>query len=88
MTDFLNPLDFALKTGSISLYGIITTQVHWEANQEGYKPAWGFGYHATGTGASFTRGDGSSIALTDPREIMAFCARPHAEAAGARSGVL
>jgi hypothetical protein len=73
IVNFFNTNDYALATG---VYG--GQQVSWEQNQKTYKPDQGFGYSSDGTNAFK-----SFVLVTDPRQIMAFVARPRSKAVGA-----
>ena len=80
LVDFYNTNDYALATGSIFLIG----GVNWEANQETFKPDAGQGYRVDSTGTNCYNGFN---VISDPREIMAFCARPRSKAVGAQPNV-
>ncbi len=82
LVDFYNVNDYALATGVEYLFGAIPQAVNWEANQENYKPDELLGYRTDGTHCQ----NGYDV-IADPREIMAFCARPRAKAVGAQAGV-
>jgi hypothetical protein len=83
IVNFFNTNDFALATGAISVLGIGSVSVSWEANQKNYKPDGAWDYYSDGTNCFqlFSR------TLTDPREKMAFVARPRSQAAGALGDV-
>ena len=90
LTNFCNPEDFALATGTF--FGVET---NWEANQENYKPdeTWGGGYAYDITApatpqdqrAQFRFVISSPRIVTDRHEVAAFIARPRSKAAGAES---
>jgi pimeloyl-ACP methyl ester carboxylesterase len=77
LVDFFNTNDFALVTGTLG--GI---NVSWEANQELFKPDTILGYRTDGINCA----NGFNV-ISDPREIMSFCARPRSRAVGAQPGV-
>ncbi|MDB6015900.1 MAG: hypothetical protein JWR19_389 [Pedosphaera sp.] len=82
LVDFYNANDYALATGTIiNMFGI-AIPIHWEANQENFKPDAPQGYRTDGTNCA----NGFNV-ISDPREIMSFCARPRSKAVGAQSGV-
>jgi pimeloyl-ACP methyl ester carboxylesterase len=75
LMDFFNTNDYALATGTF-----LTFAINWEANEETFKPD------------EYYRTDGSNcysgfVEISDPREIMAFCARPLSKATGAQPNV-
>jgi hypothetical protein len=68
-------------------YGLWSS-VSWEANQESFKPDSGYDYIIPdGTNCFNISGSPAGRAVTDSREIMAFCSRPRSKAVGAQSGV-
>ncbi len=80
ITDFFNTNDFALVTGTYFGYN-----VSWEGNEVTFKPDYVWGYTSDGTNC-YQNTLGTRL-VTDPREQMAFVARPRSKAAGALSGV-
>jgi hypothetical protein len=81
IVNFFNENDFALATGVI-----LGKQVHWEGNEIDFKPDSGFGYdYIDSVPRKHELFDIWQV--TDPREIMAFLARPRSKAVGALRGV-
>jgi hypothetical protein len=80
IVDFFNTNDFALVTGAFLGYNI-----SWEGNEVTFKPDYVWHYTSDGTNC-YQNTLGTSL-VTDPREQMAFVARPRSKAAGALAGV-
>ena len=80
ITDFFNTNDFALVTGTFLGYN-----VSWEGNEVTFKPDYVWGYTSDGTNC-YQNTLGTRL-VTDPREQMAFVARPRSKAAGGSAGV-
>jgi hypothetical protein len=80
IVNFFNTNDFALVSGSF--FG---ANVSWEGNEVAYKPDGHWNYSSDGTNCFETYG--TYRVVTDPREKMAFVARPRSKAAGALKGV-
>jgi hypothetical protein len=80
--NFFNPLDYAVVTGTIINKFGIAVRVSWEQNQIDYKPDSGFFYHSDAA-----NGYRLNVPVTDPHELMAFCARPRSKGAGGRGGI-
>jgi len=80
IVNFFNTNDFALAKGTKA--GV---NISWEGNQETYKPDWYWNYNSDGTYCY--QGDSMQRTVIDPREQMAFVARPRSQAVGALAGV-
>jgi hypothetical protein len=80
IVDFFNTNDFALVTGTFLGYNI-----SWEGNEVTFKPDYVWSYTSDGTNC-YQNTFGTSL-VTDPREQMAFVARPRSKAAGALPGI-
>jgi hypothetical protein len=80
IVDYFNTNDFALVTGTLLGYN-----VSWEGNEVTFKPDSVWGYTSDGTNG-YRSSFGTGL-VTDPREQMAFVARPRSKAAGALAGV-
>jgi len=80
IVDFFNTNDFALASGTF-----LGANVSWEANQITFKPDGHWNYSSDGTNC-FENYSGFRT-VTNPREQMAFVARPRSKAAGAIGGV-
>jgi len=78
IVNFFNTNDYALAKGTLGIFN-----VNWEGNEVNFKPDGAQDYYSDGTNCFqlFSR------TVTDPREQMAFVARPRSKAAGALAGV-
>jgi hypothetical protein len=83
IVDFFNTNDFALATGTLPGIG----NVSWEQNEVRYKPDSHWDYSSDGTNCFIDVGFLNYRTVTNPREQMAFVARPRSKAAGAIGGV-
>ena len=92
LTNFFNPFDWALATGSANICGVpgLRREVNWQTNQIDYKPdgttsAWAYGYAPAAPLAK--RGylswvEKQARPVTDSWEMKAFIARPRTQAVG------
>ena len=84
IVNFFNTNDFALATG-VYVNFIHNVGISWENNEVNFKPDGPWYYSSDGT--SCFEDLSTHRTVTDPREQMAFVARPRSKAAGALGGV-
>lgn len=84
LVNFFNTNDFALATG------LVAGLASWEDNEIHYKPnsQFDYYYYANTNTAIYQPSGSPAIVVTDPRELMAFVARPRSKAVGAQGGAL
>jgi hypothetical protein len=80
IVNFFNTNDYALTTGTWGIFN-----VSWEGNEVNYKPDGPWDYSSDGTNCF--ENNVVFRTVTDPREQMAFVARPRSKAAGAQPDV-